>query len=314
MTRTREEIRAIALARPRDVGEPGTRWSLTTLRRYLIRSRVVTAISKEHLRRVLQSMGITAQRTRTWKWSNDPLFEAKKAWVLAAYKARRGRHHRRGRRVASTSAGRSRSNRTPGRAGSPRAGRPASGPPTTAIAAPGSCWAPMTSAPTGCGATWRTGGSPARSCWSSSTTSVAATRPRSTVYIVMDNLSGPLDAGDPPWAVDRQRRAVAHTDQRQSPQPHRVPLLGLRRVRHQRQRLPRLDRVLQSHPGLHPTPQPRPPRPPHHRTREPPQGRLSYRRTNPRRPTSSWAHQWFTRVTGVVHAPQPTTSPSRPAA
>lgn len=82
----REEIRAIALARPRDLGEPGTRWSLTTLRRYLVRKRVVDSISKEHLRRLLQSMGITAQRTRTWKWSNDPLFEVKKGWVLAAYK------------------------------------------------------------------------------------------------------------------------------------------------------------------------------------------------------------------------------------
>src|SRR5205085_2504881 len=30
---------------------------------------------------------ITAQRTRTWKWSNDPLFEVKKDWVLAAYQA-----------------------------------------------------------------------------------------------------------------------------------------------------------------------------------------------------------------------------------
>jgi transposase len=83
----RERIRGIALARPRDLGEPGTRWSLTTLRRYLVRRRVVAAISKEHLRRVLQSLGITAQRTRTWKWSNDPLFEAKKDWVLAAYRA-----------------------------------------------------------------------------------------------------------------------------------------------------------------------------------------------------------------------------------
>lgn len=84
----REKIRAIALARPHDLGQPGTRWSLTTLRRYLVRQRIVAgSISKEHLRRVLQSMGITAQRTRTWKWSNDPLFEAKKAWVLAAYKA-----------------------------------------------------------------------------------------------------------------------------------------------------------------------------------------------------------------------------------
>jgi transposase len=83
----REQIRAIALARPRDVGEPGTRWSLATLRRYLVRHRVVGSISKEHLRRLLQSMGITAQRTRTWKWSNDPLFEVKKDWVLAAHTA-----------------------------------------------------------------------------------------------------------------------------------------------------------------------------------------------------------------------------------
>ena len=82
----REEIRAVALARPRDLGEPRTRWSLASLRRYLIRKGVVAAVSKEHLRRVLQSLGITAQRTRTWKWSNDPLFEEKKGWVLAAYK------------------------------------------------------------------------------------------------------------------------------------------------------------------------------------------------------------------------------------
>jgi transposase len=82
----RERIRDIALARPGDLGEPGTRWSLTTLRRYLIRHRVVAAISKRHLRRLLNQMGITAQRTRTWKWSTDPLFEQKKAWVLAAYR------------------------------------------------------------------------------------------------------------------------------------------------------------------------------------------------------------------------------------
>jgi transposase len=54
----REEIRAVALARPGDLGEPGTRWSLTTLRRYLVRHKIVASISKEHLRRVLQSMGL----------------------------------------------------------------------------------------------------------------------------------------------------------------------------------------------------------------------------------------------------------------
>ncbi len=77
--RTRERIRSIALARPGDLGEPDTR--------SLARLRLVAAISKEHLRRLLRSMGITAQRTRTWKWSNDPLFEEKQDWVLAAYKA-----------------------------------------------------------------------------------------------------------------------------------------------------------------------------------------------------------------------------------
>lgn len=83
----REAIRAVALARPSDLGQPGTRWSLATLRRYLVRQRIVGSISKEHLRRILQSLGITAQRTRTWKWSTDPLFEEKKSWVLAIYKA-----------------------------------------------------------------------------------------------------------------------------------------------------------------------------------------------------------------------------------
>jgi transposase len=83
----REAIRAIVLARPCDLGEPGTRWSLTRLRCYLVRQRVLSSISKEHLRRMLNKMGITAQRTRTWKWSNDSLYDIKKQWVLGAYKA-----------------------------------------------------------------------------------------------------------------------------------------------------------------------------------------------------------------------------------
>jgi hypothetical protein len=45
------------------------------------------AVSKERLRCLLNKMGITAQRTRTWKWSNVPLYEAKKQWVLGAYMA-----------------------------------------------------------------------------------------------------------------------------------------------------------------------------------------------------------------------------------
>jgi transposase len=168
----REEIRGIALARPRDLGEPGTRWSLTTLRRYLVRHRVVAAISKEHLRRLLGSMGITAQRTRTWKWSNDPLFEVKKSWVLAAYQAAE----------AGTLDGVVVSFDECGPISlKPHAGSgwfpPGSGPPTTGTAAPGSCWAPTTSVRTGCGVMSSPGRSRERSCGSSSATSGAATRP-----------------------------------------------------------------------------------------------------------------------------------------
>ncbi len=77
---TRERIRDIALARPGDLGEPGTRWSLITLRCYLLRHRVVDRISKEHLRRLLNATGITAQRTRTWKCCQPgPLPE----WLVA---------------------------------------------------------------------------------------------------------------------------------------------------------------------------------------------------------------------------------------
>jgi transposase len=83
---TRERIRAVALARPQDLGEPFTRWSLTTLRRYLVREEIVDRVSREHLRRILKSFHITAQRTRTWKKSNDPHFEQKKSWVLSAYR------------------------------------------------------------------------------------------------------------------------------------------------------------------------------------------------------------------------------------
>jgi transposase len=88
---TRERIRDVALARPCDLGEPGTRWSLTRLRRYLLRQRVVKAISREHLRRLLHKMGITAQRTRTWKWSNDPLYAEKKQWGAGRLSGGRGR-------------------------------------------------------------------------------------------------------------------------------------------------------------------------------------------------------------------------------
>jgi hypothetical protein len=40
----RERIRAVALARPKDLGEPFTRWSLTILHCYLVREEIVDAV------------------------------------------------------------------------------------------------------------------------------------------------------------------------------------------------------------------------------------------------------------------------------
>ena len=153
----RQEIRGIALARPRDLGEPGTRWSLSRLRRYLIRNRIVDHVDKEHLRRILRSLGITAQRTRTGKWSNDPLYEAKKGWVLAAYQgAEAGTID--GVVVSFDECGPISHKPMPARGGSPRAGPPGSGRPTTVGTGSESCSAPTTWAPTDCGVVSRSGG------------------------------------------------------------------------------------------------------------------------------------------------------------
>jgi transposase len=83
---TRERIVAIALAPPSTVGEPLTHWSLRRLKGHLERRRIVSSISIETLRTILRERTITFQRTRTWKRSTDPAFEAKAARVMALYR------------------------------------------------------------------------------------------------------------------------------------------------------------------------------------------------------------------------------------
>ena len=53
----RAEILRLADTPPPEVGLPYGRWSLSTWRHYLLDQRVVTAISREHLRRVLKKGG-----------------------------------------------------------------------------------------------------------------------------------------------------------------------------------------------------------------------------------------------------------------
>jgi transposase len=67
-----------ATTRPETLGEPFTRWSIRKLVRFLgvNETRVVT-IGRERLRQLLGINGVTFQRTKTWKESNDPDRDAK---------------------------------------------------------------------------------------------------------------------------------------------------------------------------------------------------------------------------------------------
>jgi transposase len=71
-------IVATATTRPATLGRPFTRWSLRKLADYLATDasrRVV--IGRERLRQLLRDNDVSWQRTRTWKESNDPDFDAK---------------------------------------------------------------------------------------------------------------------------------------------------------------------------------------------------------------------------------------------
>ncbi len=71
-------IVATATARPSTLGRPFTRWSLRKLADYLANHaehRVL--IGRERLRQLLRDNGVSWQRTRTWKESKDPDFDAK---------------------------------------------------------------------------------------------------------------------------------------------------------------------------------------------------------------------------------------------
>ena len=81
----RKRAVAVAGARPDTHGVPLTRWSLDRLSAYLAELGVV--ISPIHLWRLLAQAGLSFQRTRSWKASPDPDYEAKAARVLELYQA-----------------------------------------------------------------------------------------------------------------------------------------------------------------------------------------------------------------------------------
>lgn len=68
----------LATARPKDLGLPFQQWSLTRLQAEAIKRRVVESISIEWLRVTLDEAQVSHQSIKTWKQSDDPLFDEKK--------------------------------------------------------------------------------------------------------------------------------------------------------------------------------------------------------------------------------------------
>src|SRR5581483_9756866 len=73
-------IVAVAGARPDSQGVPLTRWSLPRLSAHLAGEGI--EVSPRHLGSLLAEAGLSFQRTRTWKASPDPDYEAKAARIL----------------------------------------------------------------------------------------------------------------------------------------------------------------------------------------------------------------------------------------
>ena len=76
----RDQIIAVARARPDTQGVALTRWSLAKLAEHL--TGLGIALCEEALRQTLRTAGLSHQRTRSWKWSPDPDF-AEKAHAAA---------------------------------------------------------------------------------------------------------------------------------------------------------------------------------------------------------------------------------------
>lgn len=92
-----------ALTSPAKLGLPFTSWSVRTLSEYCQNKRLIPPFSEEWVRRLLRRSGLSAQRIRSWKHSDDPQFAKKgDASAPSASTARRAR-----RSSASTSGARS---------------------------------------------------------------------------------------------------------------------------------------------------------------------------------------------------------------
>jgi len=74
----REAVVSLAKAPPQAAGKPWRQWSLHKLVDAATGAQLVVRISHETIRQWLRQAGITHQRLKTWKVSDDPEYAAKK--------------------------------------------------------------------------------------------------------------------------------------------------------------------------------------------------------------------------------------------
>jgi len=72
------ELVEVALSSPAERGLPFSNWSVPKLSEYCRQRRLLPPVTDEWVRRLLRREGLTAQRIRTWKTSQDPDFDRKK--------------------------------------------------------------------------------------------------------------------------------------------------------------------------------------------------------------------------------------------
>jgi len=87
-----DQVRAlirVATSKPEDLGLPFTDWSVAKLHDYCLNRGLLPECTDEWVRRLLRREGLTYQKTKTWKQSNDPLFEEKKGASSTCMKKRR---------------------------------------------------------------------------------------------------------------------------------------------------------------------------------------------------------------------------------
>lgn len=75
----RKGIIALAKAPPQAAGKPWNQWSLHKLKDAASGMGIVAKVSHETIRKWLLSAGITPQRMKTWKHSDDPKYAVKKS-------------------------------------------------------------------------------------------------------------------------------------------------------------------------------------------------------------------------------------------